>query len=939
MRRITSFSLRVQLLLLVLLAVIPAFGLIIYSAAQQRHLAAAEAQKDAMRVVRSAAAEYEQTLEDTRELLMAVSHLPALRTGDSTAASAFFADLLKQHPAYGNLAAFHADGDLFATALPFGEPLNARSMITFQRVLQTRGPAAGNFKTGVISHKAVLPIGYPVLDEAGRVRAVLIISLDVAWLNQRAAQAQLPSGSTLTLLDQSGTILARYPNPERWVGNTAPELLNLTVRHRPEGTAEVLGPDGVPRLFAFAPLGKGTKTPATYLLIGIPKKVAFAGADRLLARNLVVMGLVGLFTLLLAWFGSDAFLLQRVRALVQATKGLSAGDLSVRSGLLHAGDELGQLARAFDQMAGSLEQLTHRHTLILSAVGEGIFGGDREGKIIFANPAAARMLGYTVPELIGQNAHTLMHHSQPDGRPYPPEECPVNRTLQEGTVQQVAGEVYWRKDGTCFPVEYVSTPIWEHGEIVGSVVLVRDITERKQAEDALRESEEKWRSLVENAPSFISIVDRDGAIQYLNRVQPGTTPDKVIGRRIFDYAPTPEERETAKNTFERVYETGVPASYEMAAVVPHRPLTWYTNNIGPIRRNGEIVALMVISTDITARKRVEEERLQLLVREQAVRLEAEAAQQRYRDLVNGLDAIVWEVDADTFRFTFVSQQAEKILGYPVEQWLTEPGFWSNHIHPDDREWAVGFCKRAIAERRDHAFEYRMVAANGHLVWLSDVARVITDASGNVSQLRGVMVNITVQKQSARELEAARQRVLDAEVDKKRFTREVLRAVTQGKFHLVEAAEIPVEGRMVLEVPLAPSGNYAMLRKQLRAIAEHAGMAPESSGDLVLATGEAVTNAIKHAAEGSCRVYETGDRLIVQISDQGHGIRSEDIPAAVLERGFSTKVSLGMGYTLMLSLVDTVWLATGPEGTVVQLEKRLQPEPQQDDPLLAILDRF
>lgn len=939
MQRITSFSLRVQLLLLVLLAVIPAFGLIIYSAAQQRQHEAAEAQKDAMRVVRSAAAEYEQMLVGTRELLMAVSRVPAVRTGDSAAASAFFADLLKQYPAYGNLAAFDADGDLIATALPFREPLNAHDLTAYQRARQTRGLATGNFKIGTISHKAVLPIGYPVLDEAGRVRAVLIVSLDVAWLNQRAAQAQLPPGSTLTLLDQSGTILARYPHPERWIGNTAPELLNLTRRLRPEGTAELLGLDGVPRLFAFAPLGKGTKSPATYLLIGIPQKVAFAEVDRLMARNLAVMGLAGLLTLLVAWFGGDAFLLRRVRALVQATKGLRTGDLSVRTGLRHAGDELGQLARAFDQMAGSLEQLTHRHTLILGSVGEGIFGGDREGKIIFANPAAAKMLGYAVHELIGQNAHTLMHHSRPDGRPYPLEECPAYRTIKEGIVQQVTGEVYWRKDGTSLPVEYVSTPLREHGEIVGAVVLFRDITERKRAEDALRESEEKWRSLVENAPSFISIVDRDGTIQYLNRSEPDRRPENAIGRCIFDYAPTTEERETAKRTFERVFQTGVPASYEMIAVVPDHAPRWYTNNIGPIRRDGEIVALMVISTDISARKRVEEERLQLLVREQAARLEAEAAQQRFRDLVNGLDAIVWEADARTFRFTFVSQQAERFLGYPVEQWLTEPGFWSSHIHPDDREWAVGFCKRAVEERKDHAFEYRMVAADGHLVWLSDVARVITDATGNVSQLRGVMVNITEQRLAAQELETARKRVLDAEVDKKRFTREVLRAVTQGKFHLVEAAEIPVEGRLALDLSLAPSGNYAVLRKQLRALAENAGMTPESAGDLVLAAGEAVTNAIKHATEGRCLVYESNDRVIVRVSDQGHGIRSEDIPAAVLERGFSTKVSLGMGYTLMLSLVDAVWLATGPEGTVVQLEKRLHPAPQQDESLLAILDRF
>jgi len=121
--------------------------------------------------------------------------------------------------------------------------------------------------------------------------------------------------------------------------------------------------------------------------------------------------------------------------------------------------------------------------------------------------------------------------------------------------------------------------------------------------------------------------------------------------------------------------------------------------------------------------------------------EAVAAQQRFRDLVNSVEGIVWEADATTFQFLFVSNQAERILGVPVARWLSEPTFWKEHLHPDDREWAVSFRERATGEKRDHDFEYRMIAADGSVVWLRDLVTVVVDEE-RAARLRGVMVDIT-----------------------------------------------------------------------------------------------------------------------------------------------------------------------------------------------------
>lgn len=121
----------------------------------------------------------------------------------------------------------------------------------------------------------------------------------------------------------------------------------------------------------------------------------------------------------------------------------------------------------------------------------------------------------------------------------------------------------------------------------------------------------------------------------------------------------------------------------------------------------------------------------------------------YSKLVNSLDCIVWEADGETFQFTFVSPQAEKILGYPIKQWL-EPNFWRDHTHPDDTDWCSAFCLDSTRKREDHEFEYRMIAADGSIVWLHDIVSVKVEPNGGL-YLRGVMLDITERKQAEADL--------------------------------------------------------------------------------------------------------------------------------------------------------------------------------------------
>ena len=144
--------------------------------------------------------------------------------------------------------------------------------------------------------------------------------------------------------------------------------------------------------------------------------------------------------------------------------------------------ELNQEIFERKQAEGALAKLSRRNELILESAGEGICGIDGQGRFMFLNPAAVRMLGYRVEELIGRPSHAILHHSRADHSPYPEEECPIYAGYRHGVARHGEDQAFWRKDGTSFPALYVSNPTYEDGTLTGAVVVFRDITERKQAE-------------------------------------------------------------------------------------------------------------------------------------------------------------------------------------------------------------------------------------------------------------------------------------------------------------------------------------------------------------------------------------------------------------------------------------------------------------------------
>lgn len=211
--------------------------------------------------------------------------------------------------------------------------------------------------------------------------------------------------------------------------------------------------------------------------------------------------------------------------------------------------------------------------------------------------------------------------------------------------------------------------------------------------------------------------------------------------------------------------------------------------------------------------------------------------------------------------------------------------------------------------------------------------------GGKKGLVGISRDITERKQSEQQLETMTHALIAAEKEREAFGRQVVTAVTGGKFQLVDPAEIPPIEELSLSLALAEEEGHRQMRAQLRLLGQSCGLEAEAIEDLVLAAGEAATNTVKHAASGTCQAGRLPEGVVVRISDQGPGIGRAELPQSLFRAGYSSKVSLGLGYTVILEVMDEVWLATGPSGTILQMIKRRQDSGSGDLDLEALLDRF
>jgi PAS domain S-box-containing protein len=263
------------------------------------------------------------------------------------------------------------------------------------------------------------------------------------------------------------------------------------------------------------------------------------------------------------------------------------------------------------QAEDALHNNEERIHLILDSAPEAICGCDSEGTCLFSNLAAARILGYDDPaELLGKNMHALEHHTRKDGTPYPIEECPIYIGFQKGESVHRDDEVYWRRDGTSFPVEYWSHPVVREGRTLGAVITFIDITERKQAEAALRKSERELRTIIETIPAFVVSALPDGSVDFLSQSlldYTGFSREQLLGWGWRDFV-HPEDADRVVEKWRVALAGGEPFEVEVRRRRADGRYRWYLVRQVPLRDDkGNVVkwygTLHDIEDRIQARRR------------------------------------------------------------------------------------------------------------------------------------------------------------------------------------------------------------------------------------------------------------------------------------------------------------------------------------------------
>ncbi len=330
-------------------------ALALFAGIEARRSSAASARREALRISRLVAGNQEALIQAARGLLSAFTRFNRFRPERAAECNLLAPDLAQDFPSFTAIAVALPNGDVYCSSSPLEEPVNLGDRPYFQEALRVRDFTVGEYVIGRITGLPILPLAQPILDDRGLPIAVVVAPISLEWLSQLLSEMQVLEGMSILVIDRSGMILARYPNPEGWIGQTVPDhpIAQAIAEGEAEGTREGIGVDGETRLYGFTALSDPSV--GGYVSVGIPTSLAYAEADRTLARNLVWLGVVLVLALGVSQFASTGMVLRPVRGILDATRRMAQGDLTARTGVPQGQGELPELAQAFDEMAGKLE--------------------------------------------------------------------------------------------------------------------------------------------------------------------------------------------------------------------------------------------------------------------------------------------------------------------------------------------------------------------------------------------------------------------------------------------------------------------------------------------------------------------------------------------------------------------------------------------------------
>ena len=625
-----SWSIQVRLILLVLLSVLPALGIILHTGFADKKKDVENAKKNILQTVGNIAGLQETITASTKQMLKNIAQYRDVQNGDMKACNTLFQALLRNSLYHDNIFAARQDGTLFGTGV--GTPaFSVADREYFQRAMATREFVAGEYVVSRTNNAPSLDFAFPIINEENHLQGIVAASVRLDTYKRLLLKMEFPEGAIVEIEDRNGirlcSIFQSNGAEGEGIGQSLPKKIwSIISGPQQSGTFTEEGPDGIRRIYGFLQLrlNAGDK-PYLFIRVGIPEKSALSPANTRLDHDLLLFGIASCLALAAAYFLGNLTIVNPIKQLVGISRQMGTGDFNLRSGISHAsGGEIGLLARSFDLMASalsareserleseeSIRQLSEQNQLILNTAGEGIVGLDAQGLVIFINPAAAAMTGYELHDLFGGD---LRHYSFPDGTSYPLNLYPIYQTLGLGTASREGDGVLWRKDGTSFLFAYSSSPIIENGNRLGAVITFRDITNQKQMEETLRESERRYREIFNNVSEglYMLEVTENSRFKFLEQnpamaQSTGIPPEKIIGK----FADEIESAAVGRMTISlcrRCMEEGAILDEEMELEVSTGRRSYSTSFIPLSDSEGKIYRFVCISRDITGHKKLEKE--------------------------------------------------------------------------------------------------------------------------------------------------------------------------------------------------------------------------------------------------------------------------------------------------------------------------------------------
>ncbi len=508
----SSWSLKKHLYLLVLLIFLPVFSALLIAGFRQYQQAVQDFAGDTERLMDAFIREQVNISARTHQLLTILSHVPAVSELDIPQCNALLQSIYKENPQYSTIVVSNSEGLIDCCAIPLRKTINVKDRSWFKRITKERDFVIDNFLISRSAKKASLPFALPIFDRSGNLKAAIGAAYNLSHYNELFEKIDTPKDYEIILTDREGTVLFQTATNKQCLGKSLTDCQGFDIppSDSPKRNFEIVDDEGINRIYMFDWLQVGQDNNEICFLVGISKQKMVSDVLATLLTNLAFLSIVAIFSLIIAWFSGEKFLLRPINSLIQRTKDIKHGSWALSKENRHLPLELEMLSIAFDDMVVDLskkekerdkaledakqelfvrtqvekdlsESEEHLKVLFKHAA-DPIYVCELNGRLINVNLAACTATGYSVDELLQMNVIDLDVNTSTQQA--------LNdffATISQGE-QVTLTSIHRHKNGPTYPVEITVARI-ETPTGIKIMGIARDITERIQLEERSKQTQ------------------------------------------------------------------------------------------------------------------------------------------------------------------------------------------------------------------------------------------------------------------------------------------------------------------------------------------------------------------------------------------------------------------------------------------------------------------